>query len=244
MNCRRAKKLIFEFVDGHSDEKLKLDLERHLGECAECEKLATSLAGSLALIRRTPQEPVDENFNWRVRLAVHKERKEMQELASSQGSLFRAWNLRYATSAAAGFAAILAAGWLTISLIPGPTADNGLTAESGAPAASRGMDTAENPAQSDPPANFVNPDPMAGPGRMVSGGSNTGAGGNSRGGAIDVEDVVHNPAAFDSLFEIQMQGMPEDVRVRVLRQHLMLMQKRLDACGRTGEASGKDTGHE
>jgi len=124
MNCRRAKKLIFEFVDGLNNEKLKLDLEQHLGACVACEKLATSLSSSLALIRRAPQETVDENFNWKVRLAIHKERSEMQEMLSSQGSLFRAWNARYAMSAAAGFAAILAADWLTISLTaPSPGGD-------------------------------------------------------------------------------------------------------------------------
>ncbi len=233
MNCRRAKKLIFEFVDGLSDEKLKLDLERHLGECAECERLATSLVSSLALLRRAPQEPVDENFNWKVRLAIHKERSEMKDLLASQGSLFRAWNLRYAMSAAAGFAAILAAGWLTISLTASPPSDRALTAGAGAPASTQRMDTAENLPRGVPvpPSDLNRPTLVTdtGPNVLVSGGRTTGAAGSARGGAIDVQDVVHNPAAFDSLFEEQLRGVPEDVRLQILRQHLMIIQRRLDA---------------
>lgn len=234
MNCRRAKKLIFEFVDGLSDEKLKLDLERHLGECVECERLATSLTQSLALLRRTPQETVDENFNWKVRLAIHKERSEMKDLLASQGSLFRAWNLRYAMSAAAGFAAILAAGWLTISLTVSPPSDSALTAGAGTPASTQRMDTAENTQPVTPQSDLSRPTLVTGPGVMVSGGRNTGAAGNGRAGAIDVEAVVHNPAAFDSLFEAQLQGMPEDIRRQILQQHLMIIQRHLDAFGVQG----------
>lgn len=236
MNCRRAKKLIFEFVDGLNDEKLKLDLEQHLGECAECDHFATSLTGSLALIRRSPQEPVDENFNWKVRLAIHKERREMQELASSQGSLFRAWNLRYAMSAAAGFATILAAGWLTVSLtFPSPPGGSQSTST---PTTAR-MEASDVPARGDSPR-FSKPTLVTGPGRMVSGGNNAGSSGGGGGGAIDVEKVVHNPAAFDSLFEVQLRNLPEDMRAQILRQHLMMLQKRLEACSPQGVTPAKE----
>jgi len=228
MNCRRAKKLIFEFVDGLTDEKLQLDLEQHIGGCAECEKLATSLSGSLALIRHTPQEPVDENFNWKVRLAIRKERSEMQDMLSSQGSLFRAWNIRYAMSAAAGFAAILAAGWLTISLTaPSPAGDELLTS-----APRPAQQQQETEASNNSPT-ILRPSPTAtGPGTVVSGGNNAARTAQSGRpyGAIDDVDVVNNPAAFDSLFQVHMQDVPEDVRVRILEQHMMHLQKRLDAC--------------
>ena len=115
MNCRRAKKLIFEFVDGLTDEKARLDLERYLGECTECDRLASQLTQSLDLIHRMPQEELDENFNWKVRLGIHKERNAIQERAASQGSLFRAWNFRYAASAVSGFAVILVVGWIAIN---------------------------------------------------------------------------------------------------------------------------------
>lgn len=115
MNCRRAKNLIFEFVDGLTDETLKLDLERHLGECPECDTLASQLTRSLDLVHRAPQEELDENFNWKVRLAIHKERNAIQGRAASQSSLFRDWNFRYAASAVSGFAVILVAGWIAIN---------------------------------------------------------------------------------------------------------------------------------
>ena len=227
MNCRRSKKLLFEFVDGLTDEKLRLDLEQHIGECAECEKLATSLSSSLALIRRTPQEPVDENFNWKVRLAIRRERSEMQELLASQGSLFRAWNIRYGMSAAAGFVAILVAGWLTISLTsPAPVGDPLLTTgprTEPAPQTEAGL--------GDPVRTRHSVPGMTGPSGLVAGG-NSGARSPQapRVGAIDAAAVVHNPAAFDSLFQVQTQHMTEDVRMRILEQYMMLMQKRLDAC--------------
>ena len=232
MNCRGAKKLIFEFVDGLNDEKLRLDLEQHLGACAECEKLAVSLTSSLAFIRRTPQEPVDENFNWKVRLAIRKERSEMQEMLSSQGSLFRAWNARYAMSAAAGFAAILAAGWLTISLTaPSPAGDELLATVPG-PVQEQPTETRDSGQNNGQP--LVLPSPgSTGPGSVVSGGNNT-AGPTQWGrpyGAIDDADhLVNNPAAFDSLFQVHTENVPEDVRVRILEQHMMNMQKRLEAC--------------
>jgi len=116
MNCHRAKKLIFEFVDGGlADEKVQLDLEHHLSECSACDKLASQLTRCIDLIHRAPREELDENFNWKVRLAIHKERNAIQERAASQGSLFRAWNFRYAASAVSGFAVILVAGWIAIN---------------------------------------------------------------------------------------------------------------------------------
>ena len=72
-----------------------------------------------------------------------------------------------------------------------------------------------------------------GPGSVVSGGNNT-AGPTQWGrpyGAIDDADhLVNNPAAFDSLFQVHTENVPEDVRVRILEQHMMNMQKRLEAC--------------
>ena len=112
MKCRRARKLVFEFVDGLSDETLKLELERHLEECGPCADLASQLTRSLDLIHRVPEEPVDENFTWKVRLAIHKERQLLQDQVAEPGRLFRAWNLRYAASAVAGLAVVVTAGWL------------------------------------------------------------------------------------------------------------------------------------
>lgn len=115
MKCRRARKLVFEFVDGLTDETVRLDLEKHLAECAACDRLASQVTRSMDLIRRAPVETLDENFNWKVRLAIHKERHAMQEAMASQGALFRAWNTRYAVSAVAGFLAVIAVGWMGFS---------------------------------------------------------------------------------------------------------------------------------
>ena len=112
MNCRRARKLVYELVDGVADESVRVELERHFGSCAECEALAGQLNRSMELLRRAPVETLDENFNWKVRLAIHKERNAIRESLASHG--FRSWNLRYAASAAAGVVIAVALSWYAL----------------------------------------------------------------------------------------------------------------------------------
>ena len=126
MNCRRAKKLVYDFVDGLCTETDQIELESHLGDCEPCDKLKSQLARSLDMLKRAPVEPVDDNFNWRVRLAIRKELATARDVSSSQRGLFRRWNIGYAASAAAGFAVILLAGWMAIGSGDGPASVNGL----------------------------------------------------------------------------------------------------------------------
>lgn len=118
MKCRRARKLIFACLDGAADESVRLDLEQHLTACEACEHLATDLARSMDVLHRAPSEKLDENFNWKVRLAIHKERNATNVGIGSWRETFRAWNLRYAVSAAAAFAVVVAAGWMVFDLSP------------------------------------------------------------------------------------------------------------------------------
>jgi anti-sigma factor RsiW len=254
MNCRRAKKLIFEYVDGLADERVQLDLERHLGECPECDRMATQLTQSLDLIHRAPQEQLDENFNWKVRLAIHKERVVIRERAASQGSLFRAWNFRYAGSAAAGFAVILVGGWLAINagLTPVPVSTSLDAAMPRTPdltqlksdndadmRAERQPVAAEEIAAShaapekklksnDRPARNQ---PMIG-GRSASAGKMVGLGTMSAeeprpAGAID---NVTSSAAIDSLVRDQLTGMSEADRVIFLERNIQVFRDHLDQC--------------
>jgi hypothetical protein len=121
MNCRRAKRLVFEFMDGLTDERVQLDLERHLGECSECDKLQTELTRSMDFLHRAPEIPVDENFNWKVRLAINKEKSAMQTNAQAPRVWFRAWNIRYATSAVTGFAVVALVGWFALGSVERPS---------------------------------------------------------------------------------------------------------------------------
>jgi len=52
MNCRRARQLLFDFVDGMSHEYCERSSTAIVGECGECERFAADLTKSLALIHR------------------------------------------------------------------------------------------------------------------------------------------------------------------------------------------------
>jgi anti-sigma factor RsiW len=110
MNCRRARHLLFDFFDGASNEALRAEVDRHLGECEECDRFASEMTRSLALLRRAPVEPLDENFNWKVRLAIHREKNAALERAASAHAWVHAWNVRYVLSTGFAFAAVLVVG--------------------------------------------------------------------------------------------------------------------------------------
>jgi anti-sigma factor RsiW len=107
MNCRHARHLLFDFFDGASNEALRAEVDRHLGECEECDRFASEMTRSLALLRRVPVEPLDDNFNWKVRLAIHREKNAALERAASANAWVRAWNVRYAVSTGLAFSAVL-----------------------------------------------------------------------------------------------------------------------------------------
>jgi hypothetical protein len=115
MKCRRVRHLLLDFVDGLGTESLHAEVERHLAQCSECEAFATESTRSLALLRRTPVEPLDDNFNWKVRLAIHREEKARAKGAASTGAWVQAWNFRYVASTGVAFALVLGAGVVLMS---------------------------------------------------------------------------------------------------------------------------------
>jgi hypothetical protein len=123
MNCRRARHLLFDFFDGASNETLRAEVDRHLGECEECDKFASEMTSSLALLRRVPVEPLDENFNWKVRLAIHREKNVALERAASASAWVRTWNVRYVLSTGFALTAVLLAGGMFVArngAVPAP----------------------------------------------------------------------------------------------------------------------------
>jgi hypothetical protein len=123
MNCRRARHLLFDFFDGASNEALRAEVDRHLGECEECDRFASEMTRSLALLRRVPMEPLDDNFNWKVRLAIHREKNAALEHAASANAWVRTWNVRYALSTGLALSAALVAGALLLvqnGTVPAP----------------------------------------------------------------------------------------------------------------------------
>ena len=100
MKCRNARKLVSEFIDGLKSDTKRLELEKHLSGCEECDKYASQLTRCMDLLHRAPRETTGDNFAWKVRLKLNQERNSVRERSASYGTLIRSWNLRFATTAA------------------------------------------------------------------------------------------------------------------------------------------------
>ena len=120
MNCRRAKALIFDFIDGMVGDKDRATLEQHLSECETCESTAKSLSKSLDLLHDLPQIQPSENFNWKVRLGIAKARNALANDVTTERSWLRSWNIRFAMSAAATLVVVAGSGYFLMktSVIP------------------------------------------------------------------------------------------------------------------------------
>ena len=220
MNCRRARQLLFDFVDGMSHEVSRAELDRHLGECAECERFAAELTKSLALIHQAPVETLDENFNWKVRLAIHRERNQSRSRTEASSAWARAWSRRYALSAGVMFGVVLVVGAVALREMAGPA----VTPD----AATR--------LSSDRPLNAAEPivpRPSSNAGRigqelMVS--SGVSSGGNSIGpsqashGAIDESTTE---ATIDSLVSADLMRMTPDERSAYIQRRIIRLRLHL-----------------
>jgi hypothetical protein len=111
MNCRRARALIYDVSDNAIADGDRIALEQHLVGCASCDALAKGWSASLALLRRAPVAQPDENFNWKVRLAVAQARKDLSAGGSSERTWARSWNVRFAFSALSTFVVVAATGY-------------------------------------------------------------------------------------------------------------------------------------
>jgi hypothetical protein len=111
MNCRRAKTLIYDFIDGMIGDQNRIVLEKHLGECESCDVLATSLSKSLDLLHSVPQLQPSDNFNWKVRLGITQARNAIVSDTATERSWLRSWNIRFALSAVSTFVVVAATGY-------------------------------------------------------------------------------------------------------------------------------------
>jgi hypothetical protein len=229
MKCRRAQHLLFDFIDGMSNETLRAELDRHLGECPACEQFAAEMTRSLSLLRRAPRETLDENFNWRVRLAIHRERSAVRSAAASTSAWARAWNVRYAAGAGIAFAVVLVAG--VVLQRGAPTVNTPLNVSQ--PVVREG--TADRSvATANPPATqsryFSGPGPMFNTeGTLVSEGSARPSllGDASPLGAID--DPSRSEAVIDSLVEQQLIPLEPEQRAIYIQRQIHRLQSRLQS---------------
>lgn len=216
MKCRRAKALIFDFIDGLISDSDRITLEQHLGECPSCEATAVGLTRSLDLLHRVPQAQPDENFNWKLRLAIAKERDAATRRTTGQGAWPRAWNTRFATSAAAAFAVVITAGYLAVRSFDTPPDTPAVlpAAKTASPRVAR-----ENVPTVLPQRSLVT-DPGVTP-RVVSTDPQPGRSGPT--GLIEAFDA-------DSLVNHFAQKQALQMRARVLEEQVKLLQNELRTC--------------
>lgn len=225
MNCRRARHLLFDFVDGMGNESSRVELDRHLADCAPCERFAAEMTRALALLHRAPVESLDENFNWKVRLAIHRERNAIRSRSASAGAWARAWNLRYGLSTGLAFGVVLVAGAVVLRNAGQPVAPatTAMTEVRETPAAA---DRAEAPVRSLVPRAGGTAPWRSSASRLVSlGDAGTGADGASP-GAID-PDVTE--AKIDSMIAENLMRMTPEQRSRYILRRIVQLQSHLQS---------------
>jgi hypothetical protein len=223
MKCRRARHLLFEFIDGMGDEVLRAELDRHLAGCEECERFADETTRALSVLKRAPMQPLDENFNWKVRLAIHRERNARRSGAPA-GAWVRAWNLRYVASASAAFAVVLVAGaWLVSNegvngVLPShtPAPVTGVERDAVPGLSSRGVSQPLVPGRVGPRS----------PGTPVSFGDHPTV---STGAPLGAIDASTSEAAIDSLVGVQLQLLPREEQARCLQRLISRFEYRLQS---------------
>ena len=129
MKCRHAKKLIFDYIDGMISDQDRIGLEKHLGGCRSCEEMATGMNKSLDLLHRLPPVEPDENFNWKLRLRLAREKNALYADTGSERLWFKWWNTRFALSALSAFVIVVAAGFIMLRSGFGPGAGTGSSPE-------------------------------------------------------------------------------------------------------------------
>lgn len=231
MRCRHAKKLIFDYIDGVISESDRIGLEHHLGECKACEANATSLARSLELLHRLPAETPSDNFNWKLRLKLARERSAWQDPAESERAWQRRWNTRFAAGVAAGFLVIAISGAALLSHDGGipPVGDGGFAAGPNASAPSGSLRMPEEELAQDARTWIPGPFSLPPSGEIVSQPVTTGAAralGPAAGGPL---------INADSLMVRYMESRREALRIRQLEQQIDILHEELQRCRAGGQ---------
>jgi anti-sigma factor RsiW len=219
MKCRRTRYLLLDFVDGHGNEALHAEVDRHLAECTECERFAAETKHSLALLRRVPVELLDENFNWKVRLAIHREEKANAKRVALGGAWVRTWNVRYAASAGVAFSLALLAGIAVLRDFGSPSSTTGPVVDRTAAVTqptSRNEFTQSRPTRSGSPVVSVSDGRFPASARMAR---------PSVRGAID---PFAQEGAVDSLIDARLVGMTPEMRARFIQRQIHRLQSQLE----------------
>jgi anti-sigma factor RsiW len=221
MKCRRVRHLLLDFVDGLGNEAQHAEVDRHLAECKECESFAVQMRQSLVLLRRVPAAALDENFNWKVRLAIHREEKANARRAASTGAWVRAWNFRYVASTGVAFALVLGAGVVVMQRVSPTSTETSIAVQEPAAAAQTGTRyVASAPSRprvfSPAPSSLVN--------RVSTGGPSPETANVTR----DPIDRFQQEVAIDSLLDAPLRNMTPEMRRRCIQRQIHRLQSRLE----------------
>ncbi len=221
MKCRRVRHLLLDFVDGLGNEAQHAEVDRHVAECPGCESFAVQTRQSLALLRRIPAATLDENFNWKVRLAIHREEKANAKRAASTGAWVRAWNFRYVASTGVAFALVLGAGVVVMQRVSPTSTESSIAAQEPAAAPQTGTRyVASAPSRqrvfSPAPSSLVN--------RVSTGGASP----ETANGTRDPIDRFQQEVAIDSLLDAPLRRMTPEMRRRCIQRQIHRLQSRLE----------------
>lgn len=223
MKCRRAKALIYDFIDGMIDDQDRIALETHLGSCSSCEKLAAGLSKSLEFLHRAPQVKPGENFNWKIRLGIAKARNAVGDEVVSARAWMRSWNIRFAVSALSAFVAVAATGYLMVkSDMIHREAGVNLTSSSQTNETRGSVDAERSASRPDFVANgpirpsAVSTDGQKSRGRLGEGGL--------------LEEVPLQSLNTDSLRNVFLRSQISRYRVEQLQQQVDVLQRELRDC--------------
>lgn len=66
-NCDNFKKYFSDYLDGNLPQKLKINIENHLGDCTECRELIRGLKITRNLLNSLPEVKASSDFESRLR---------------------------------------------------------------------------------------------------------------------------------------------------------------------------------
>ncbi|MFQ5510550.1 MAG: anti-sigma factor family protein [Candidatus Krumholzibacteriia bacterium] len=241
MKCRRARGLIYDFIDGVIDEQNRVALEQHLGECKSCEEMSVGLSRSLDLLHRVkPAEP-DDSFTWKVRLRLARERNALSDPVGADRNWMRSWNRRFALGAVSAFIVVMGATYFVSrsSFVPA-----GMDPASRLAQLPRSQSTEAKkaePERADVARKEGSDAPVPAAGRagrvVVSSDGGLGAGGMDTG---PLKQDTGPALDLDSLMRQLMASAARDVaethRLRSMKEQIDLLNEELRECGkRCGE---------
>lgn len=229
MKCRQAKNLIFDHIDGMISEPDRVALERHLNQCGDCESMASSLSQSLDLLHKLPSVEPSENFNWKVRLRLLKEKNALRDGMETERQWYRAWNTRFTVSAISALAMVLVAGTVLMKSSIRPGADTApFELRPDAMSSVAAKQTTPPPTQT-ARSNTFDPRMFTGPTGVGPRPVSLGAA-NTSGIPIAIEESPPPVLDIDSLKARYLRSRQEYYRVRQLEQQIDVLQSELNKC--------------